>query len=81
MKSLIRKLKIFLTADVFIDGLLNAQERILALEIYVKDLKYACDKLGFDPSKMGIRELDADELELSKGLWGKAWNKDEKPRG
>ena len=52
MKNLIARLKYVLT-DEALNANLAAFERIVALEAYVKDLKWAIDKLGYDPAKHG----------------------------
>jgi hypothetical protein len=63
MKALYYRIKYLLTANI-VDTHLNQYERIAALETYVRDLKYACDCLGFDPAKHGVRPTDKRDYQL-----------------
>lgn len=53
MKNFWVRLKLFLLEDGAMGSMINAHERIDALELYAKDLKWAIDKLGYDPKKHG----------------------------
>lgn len=53
MKNLWIRFKCFIGSDSGMDSLIKAHERIDALEQYAKDLKWAIDRLGFDPAKHG----------------------------
>ena len=52
MKKLYYRLKYLLTRDM-VDTHLAQYDRIVALEAYVKDLKWAIDRLGYDPKFHG----------------------------
>lgn len=54
MKNFWTRVKLFLLSDSAMDSLIKAHDRIEALEAYVKDLKWAIEKLGFDPKKHGL---------------------------
>ncbi len=54
MKNIWLRIKRCLLTDGALDSQLRAFERIEALENYVKDLKWAIERLGFDPEKHGV---------------------------
>lgn len=54
MKNIWLRIKRCLLTDAELDSQLRCYERIEALENYARDLKWAIDKLGFDPKKHGF---------------------------
>jgi hypothetical protein len=54
MKDFFIRVKLFLTTDSGMDSLIKAHDRITALEAYVKDLKWVCESLGYNPETHGF---------------------------
>lgn len=53
MKGFWVRLKRCLLTDDELDSTMNLQDRVAALEAYVKDLKWAVEKAGYNPKKHG----------------------------